>query len=85
MLFCLGIFGNLGQFFVTIALHNERAGTVVVSRSVQIVIVYVIQIVFLDDIPSYLSLIGATLVLSTSIGIGVRKAINVRRKKTEIT
>nr|XP_039264158.1 solute carrier family 35 member G1-like isoform X1 [Styela clava] len=81
MLFSVGLLGNLGQYFVTVALHYERAGTVVVLRSAQIIMVYILQVTILEDIPSYLSLIGAAFVLSTSIGIGLRKVINSRKKK----
>ncbi|XP_077969146.1 solute carrier family 35 member G1-like [Styela clava] len=83
MLFSFGIIANLGQFLITIALQRERAGIVVVLRSIQIVFVYIMQVTLLGDVPSYLSLIGASLIFSTSIAIGVRKVMDGRKRVTK--
>ncbi|XP_077968481.1 solute carrier family 35 member G1-like [Styela clava] len=80
LLFSFGIIANLGQFLVTIALQRERAGIIVVLRSIQIVFVYIMQVTFLGDVPSYLSLIGASLIFSTGIAIGVRKVMDGRKQ-----
>lgn len=77
----VGVTGLVGQYLIVISLGLERAGTVSILRSVQIIMVYILQITVLENMPSTLSLIGASLVLSGSIGIGVRKIVNERRQR----
>nr|XP_039264157.1 solute carrier family 35 member G1-like [Styela clava] len=75
--------GFLGQVTLTLALQHERAGTVAVLLTLQIIVVYFVQVVFLNDIPSMLSIIGTVLIFCTSIGIGARKIINERRRRVK--
>nr|XP_039264155.1 solute carrier family 35 member G1-like [Styela clava]XP_039264156.1 solute carrier family 35 member G1-like [Styela clava] len=83
-IFSLGVVGVLAQFFLTLALQTERAGTVGVLRSFQIILIYILQVTVLGDIPSYLSLIGAALIFSSSIGIGIRKVINEGKRRRSV-
>ena len=47
----VGLFGLLGQSLLAIALKFESAGVVSVTRSMDIAVAYIIQIVWFDDIP----------------------------------
>lgn len=74
MLFiALGLFSFAGQILLTIAAQLEEAGLIAIARSVDIVFAFAWQIIFFNEIPSWLSLIGAILVTSSVVLIGLRK------------
>lgn len=76
----MGVLGVLGQFFLTMSSKTERAGTVAILKASQIIFVYAMQVIILQDIPNPLSLAGAALVLSSSVGIGIRKFFTGKKK-----
>ena len=59
----VGLFGLLGQSLLAIALKFESAGVVSVTRSMDIAVAYIIQIVWFDDIPLWTSILGAFVVI----------------------
>ncbi|CAG5090837.1 Similar to SLC35G1: Solute carrier family 35 member G1 (Homo sapiens) [Cotesia congregata] len=67
--------GLCGQILVTKALKIEGAGKVSVTRSLDIILAYVIQVYFFGDIPNSTSIIGAVLILGAVITIGFEREI----------
>uniref|UniRef100_A0A0K2T8K4 EamA domain-containing protein n=2 Tax=Lepeophtheirus salmonis TaxID=72036 RepID=A0A0K2T8K4_LEPSM len=59
----VGVFGLLGQSLLALALKYETAGVVSVTRSMDIAVAYVIQIVWFGDIPLWTSILGAFVVI----------------------
>nr|CAB3266250.1 solute carrier family 35 member G1 [Phallusia mammillata] len=81
--FVMGLIGVLGQLGMTIGLKYERAGTFSVVRAFQIVLIFILQVIVLHDIPTTLSLIGASLIFATVLIIAVRKLYNQKRKSNK--
>lgn len=69
----LGIFSFSGQMFLTIASQLEEAGLVAIARTVDVVFAFVWQIMFFNEIPNIFSIVGAVLVTSSVVLIGLRK------------
>ena len=59
--------GLSGQILVTNALKIEGAGKVSVTRSLDIILAYVVQVYFFGDRPSSTSIAGALLVIASVI------------------
>ncbi|XP_063368322.1 solute carrier family 35 member G1 [Cydia amplana] len=70
---CLALFSYLGQILLTMALQMEQAGPVAIARSADIVFAFLWQIMFFNEMPSKASVMGAVLVLSSVILVGLRK------------
>lgn len=69
----LGIFSFSGQMLLTIAAQLEEAGLVAIARTVDVVFAFMWQIIFFNEIPNIFSIIGAVLVTSSVVLIGLRK------------
>lgn len=70
----LGIFSFCGQMLLTLALKQENAGPVAVVRAAtDIVLAFIWQIWFFNEIPDKYSISGAVLVSSCVVLISVRK------------
>ncbi|CAK8675632.1 unnamed protein product [Clavelina lepadiformis] len=84
-LLLLGISGLGAQILIVIGLQYERAATCSVLRAFQIVFVFILQTTILNDAPSTLSLIGASLIFVSIFVIALRKFYNLlnRRKQTQ--
>ncbi|XP_057331896.1 solute carrier family 35 member G1 [Microplitis mediator] len=67
--------GLCGQVLVTKALKIEGAGKVSVTRSLDIILAYIIQIYFFGDIPNSTSIVGAILILGSVITMGFEREI----------
>ncbi|XP_034192703.2 solute carrier family 35 member G1 [Osmia lignaria lignaria] len=67
--------GLSGQILVTNALKIEGAGKVSVTRSLDIILAYVVQVYFFGDRPSSTSIAGALLVIASVICMGFEKEI----------
>ncbi|XP_050444967.1 solute carrier family 35 member G1-like [Cataglyphis hispanica] len=67
--------GLTGQVLVTKALKIEGAGKVSVTRSLDIILAYVIQVYIFGEKPTSTSLIGAILIISSVICMGFEKEI----------
>ncbi|XP_050435629.1 solute carrier family 35 member G1 [Adelges cooleyi] len=71
----LGLCSFAGQALLTLAAQLEEAGLVAIARSVDVVFAFAWQIIFFNEIPSLMSVIGAVLVTSSVVLIGLRKWI----------
>jgi len=63
-LVAIGVCGTFGQLFMTISLKIEDAGPVSLGRSIDVVITYIYQVTLLKEPTSWLSLVGAVIILS---------------------
>ncbi|XP_033328043.2 solute carrier family 35 member G1 [Megalopta genalis] len=71
----VAITGLSGQVLVTKALKIEGAGKVSVTRSLDIILAYVVQVYFFGDQPSSTSIIGAFLIIVSVVCMGFEKEI----------
>lgn len=67
--------GLTGQVLVTKALKIEGAGKVSVTRSLDIILAYVIQVYIFGEKPTSTSLTGAILIISSVICMGFEKEV----------
>ncbi|KAJ8679875.1 hypothetical protein QAD02_015662 [Eretmocerus hayati] len=75
MIMLVAVTGLLGQILIANSLKIESAGKVSVTRSLDIILAYVIQIYFFEEVPTMTSIIGALLILSSVVTIGFEKHI----------
>ncbi|UYV61340.1 hypothetical protein LAZ67_1004471 [Cordylochernes scorpioides] len=76
LILLLGIFSFLGQMFLTLALTSEQAGPVsIVRAATDIVLAFLWQIIFFNDIPDWYSIGGAILVSGCVVDGTYRKPI----------
>lgn len=71
----VAITGLSGQVLVAMALKIEGAAKVSVTRSLDIILAYFVQMYFFGEIPSQTSIFGAVLVLLSVICMGFEKEI----------
>ncbi|XP_035742223.1 solute carrier family 35 member G1-like [Vespa mandarinia] len=71
----LSITGLCGQVLVTKALKIEGAGKVSITRSLDIILAYIVQIYVFKEEPSSTSIIGAVLIILSVICMGFEKEI----------
>lgn len=67
--------GLMGQVLVTKALKIESAGKVSVTRSLDIILAYVMQVYLFGEKPTSTSVTGAILIISSVICMGFEKEI----------
>lgn len=82
--FCIGLIGMSSQLAVTKALQTERATTVAIIRSLQLIIVFVFQIFLFGDMPNALSIGGAFLLLASALGVTIRKCYQENQQASAI-
>lgn len=75
LIFLVALTGLTGQVLVAKALQIEGAGKVSVTRSLDIILAYVVQIYFFGDVPSPSSAFGASLILLSVFIMGFEKEI----------
>ncbi|XP_034950128.1 solute carrier family 35 member G1 [Chelonus insularis] len=75
LIFLVAVTGLSGQVLVTKALKIEGAGKVSVTRSLDIILAYIIQVYFFGDVPNSTSIIGALLILGSIITMGFEREI----------
>uniref|UniRef100_A0A7M4FJD2 Solute carrier family 35 member G1 n=1 Tax=Crocodylus porosus TaxID=8502 RepID=A0A7M4FJD2_CROPO len=73
LLILIGILGLGGQIFLTKALQIEKAGPVAIMKTMDVVFAFILQILFLNHIPSWWTVGGALCVVASSSGTAVRK------------
>ena len=71
----VSVFGLSGQVLVAKALGLEGAGRVAVTRSLDIVLAFILQVFAFGEIPDLLSISGAFLVLACVMGMGMEEHI----------
>ncbi|XP_051523173.1 solute carrier family 35 member G1-like isoform X2 [Myxocyprinus asiaticus] len=72
-LMAVGLLGIAGQTFLTKALQIEKAGPVALMRTMDVVLAFILQFLFLNRKPTWWSLGGALCVISSTSGVAIRK------------
>lgn len=80
-LMAIGLLGIAGQTFLTKALQIEKAGPVALMRTMDVVLAFILQFLFLNRKPTWLSLGGALFVISSTSGVAIRKWCNSTKNK----
>lgn len=75
LIFLVALTGLSGQILVTKALKIEGAGKVSVTRSLDIILAYIIQVFLFGDVPNSSSITGASLILCSVIAMGFEREI----------
>ncbi|XP_044516136.1 solute carrier family 35 member G1 [Gracilinanus agilis] len=72
-LILIGLFGLGGQIFLTKAVQIEKAGPVALMKTMDVVFAFILQIIFLNKIPTWWTVGGALCVVASSAGAVIRK------------
>ncbi|XP_037996796.1 solute carrier family 35 member G1 [Motacilla alba alba] len=72
-LILIGLLGLGGQIFLTKALQIEKAGPVAIMRTMDVVFAFILQVLFLNHIPTWWTVGGALCVVASSSGTAIRK------------
>jgi len=67
--------GLSGQVLVAKALGKEGAGRVAVTRSLDIVLAFILQVSVFGEVPDFLSISGAVMVLVSVLAMGLEEHI----------
>ena len=81
MVLFIGVLGFTGQGFKTQGLKWEQAGIGSMMRNLDLVLAFIFQITLLGEKYQGLSVIGATLTLLSSVGMGYLKVKERRQKR----
>ncbi|XP_026133046.1 solute carrier family 35 member G1 [Carassius auratus] len=81
-LMAIGVLGIAGQTFLTKALQIEKAGPVALMRTMDVVLAFILQFLFLNRKPTWWSLGGALCVISSTSGVAIRKWYNSTKNKS---
>ncbi|XP_013793723.1 solute carrier family 35 member G1-like [Limulus polyphemus] len=73
LLVLCGVFGTFGQFLLTTALKLEDAGPISLTRTLDIILAFVFGVSFLDQYPSWTSIVGALVVCSSIVSLAIKK------------
>ncbi|XP_061822723.1 solute carrier family 35 member G1 [Nerophis lumbriciformis] len=73
MLMLIAVLGIAGQTFLTKALQVEKAGPVALVRTVDVVLAFFFQFIFLGRAPTMLSLGGALCIVLSTSGVAIKK------------
>ena len=72
----------LGQVFRTVALQREKAGTISLIQTSQVIFSFALQYIFLGEVPTLIGGIGAGLILISCIILALKsifKAVRINR------
>ncbi|XP_013785721.1 solute carrier family 35 member G1-like [Limulus polyphemus] len=73
LLVLCGLCGTFGQFLMTTALRFEEAGPVSIARTADVVLAFIFGVSFLDQYPSWTSIVGAFFVCSSFLLTAIKK------------
>lgn len=73
LLILIGLLGLGGQIFLTKALQIEKAGPVAIMKTMDVVFAFILQIIFLNHLPTWWTVGGALCVVASSSGTAIRK------------
>ncbi|XP_064175420.1 solute carrier family 35 member G1 [Anguilla rostrata] len=79
-LMSIGVLGIIGQTFLTKALQLEKAGPVALMRTMDVVMAFMLQFLFLSQYPTWWSLGGALCIICSTSGVALRKWFNSAKK-----
>ena len=65
----------VGQIFRTLALQREKAGTISLIQSSQVIFSFVLQYIFLNEVPNALGGIGAGLIFLSCVVLAVKSIV----------
>nr|XP_060622813.1 solute carrier family 35 member G1 [Anolis sagrei ordinatus] len=82
LLILIGLLGLGGQIFLTKALQIENAGPVAIMKTMDVVFAFILQILFLDHLPTWWTVGGALCVVASSSGTVIRKWYQKSKKST---
>ncbi|KAK5850868.1 hypothetical protein PBY51_001707 [Eleginops maclovinus] len=80
LLMLIAVLGIAGQTFLTKALQIEKAGPVALMRTIDVVLAFIFQFIFLNRAPTLWSLGGALCVVASTSGVAFRKLYVSSRK-----
>lgn len=80
LLMLIAVLGIAGQTFLTKALQIEKAGPVALMRTIDVVLAFIFQFIFLNRAPTMWSLGGALCVVVSTSGVALRKWYSSSRK-----
>ncbi|XP_074475102.1 solute carrier family 35 member G1 [Sebastes fasciatus] len=80
MLMLIAVLGIAGQTFLTKALQIEKAAPVALVRTIDVVLAFIFQFIFLNRAPTLWSLGGALCVVVSTSGVALRKWYTSSRK-----
>ncbi|XP_075072238.1 solute carrier family 35 member G1 [Mixophyes fleayi] len=80
LLVSIGILGLGGQIFLAKALQIEKAGTVSVMRTMDVVFAFIFQALFLHNTPTWLTIAGALCIVASTAGTAILKWYTSTRK-----
>ena len=80
----LGFLGYLGQLLTTKALELEKAAVVSLVRTVGIALSFILQLIFLDVVPTGLSIGGALLVMLCNVVIFIKKYLDQKKLNKDV-
>ncbi|XP_042315500.1 solute carrier family 35 member G1 isoform X2 [Sceloporus undulatus] len=82
LLIAIGLLGLGGQIFLTKALQIEEAGPVAIMKTMDVVFAFILQILFLNHLPTWWTVGGALCVVASSSGTVIRKWRQNSKKST---
>ncbi|TDG98021.1 hypothetical protein EPR50_G00213930 [Perca flavescens] len=80
LLMLIAVLGIAGQSFLTKALQIEKAGPVALMRTIDVVLAFIFQFIFLNRAPTMWSLGGALCVVASTSGVALQKWYSSSRK-----
>uniref|UniRef100_A0A8C0GZ90 Solute carrier family 35 member G1 n=1 Tax=Chelonoidis abingdonii TaxID=106734 RepID=A0A8C0GZ90_CHEAB len=83
LLILIGLLGLGGQIFITKALQIEKAGPVAIMKTMDVVFAFILQILFLNHLPTWWTVGGALCVVASSSGTAIRKWQHNSKKAKE--
>nr|XP_006630424.1 PREDICTED: solute carrier family 35 member G1 [Lepisosteus oculatus] len=84
ILMLIGLLGIAGQTFLTKALQVEKAGPVALMRTMDVVLAFILQFLFLNRTPTWWSLGGAICVIGSTSGVALRKWYNSTKRADRV-
>ncbi|XP_029311573.1 solute carrier family 35 member G1 isoform X2 [Cottoperca gobio] len=85
LLILIAVLGMAGQVFLTKALQIEKAGPVALMRTIDVVLAFIFQFIFLNQSPTLWSLGGALCIVLSTSGVAFQKWYSNSRKSREAT
>ncbi|KAG6915964.1 hypothetical protein DXG01_009053 [Tephrocybe rancida] len=83
MLIMIGVFGFLAQTLLTLGLQRETAGRGSIAMYTQIVFAAILERVFFKTEPSFLSIMGTLIIVSSALYIAITKQ-PIQKGKTNV-
>jgi len=76
----IGVSGFMAQFLLTMGLQRETAGRGTLAIYVQIVFVAILERIVFNTVPSFLSVIGTIIIMSSAIYVALTKEMDPKKR-----